>query len=448
MSDECFPEGFIWGCATAAYQIEGAVNVSGRGPSIWDEFSHTPGNIKNGDTGDVADEFFFRYREDIQLMRDLDLSAFRFSIAWPRVFPDGVGRPNIMGLDFYYRMIDSLLESGIQPFCTLYHWDLPRSLQEKGGWENPDTAKAFADYAGYVASKLSDRIEHFITMNEMRSFVERGYELGVHAPGLRLSRKRLAQLNHHVVLGHGLAVSALRSYSRSGTSVGLADLTIATTPVYESEKHIAAARIAMREENASYLTVVQEGQYTEGYLRRLGADCPSFTPEEMDIIKSPLDFVGINTYSPTYIRFDDSDRGYDIVPAGQSFPRAHSPWLHIGPEALYWASKLVAETWNVHTIFITENGASCSDDVTACGKVYDIDRIMFLRSYLTQLVRAIKNGVPIKGYFLWSLLDNFEWSDGYGTRFGIVHVDYSTQVRKPKLSAEFYKHVIREKRVV
>ncbi|WP_213804397.1 GH1 family beta-glucosidase [Granulicella sp. dw_53] len=443
-----FPKGFLWGSATASYQVEGAVHEGGRGTSIWDTFSHTAGKTYNGDTGDVADDYFHRYKQDIQLMKDLGLKTCRFSIAWSRIFPNGTGAPNLVGLDFYNRMIDQLLAAGVQPFCTLYHWDLPQTLQDKGGWENRDTVKAFADYAGYTAGKISDRVRHFMTMNEMRTFVELGYRDGVHAPGLKLDAKRVAQLSHHVVLAHGMAVQAIRHQARPGTKVGIADNLTAATPVFESTEHIAAARKAMREENAMFLTVVQEGRYTDLYLKRLGGDAPKFTAEEMNIIRSPMDFTGINIYQPAYVRADSSEQGYTIVPSPESYPHMFSPWLKVGPEGLYWAPKLVAELWKVKEIYITENGASSSDKIMPDGHIYDTDRVMFLRNYLTQLQRAVAEGVPVKGYFLWSLLDNFEWADGYDKRFGIIYVDFATQKRTPKLSADFYKQVIRQNAVV
>ena len=442
-----FPKGFLWGSATASYQVEGAVKEAGRGPSIWDTFSHAAGNTYNGATGDVADDFFHLYKEDIRLMKGLGLKIFRFSVAWSRVFPNGSGTPNPAGLDFYQAMVDALLEAGIQPYCTLYHWDLPQALQDKGGWENRDTAKAFADYAGYTAGKLSDKVKHFMTMNEIRTFVELGYSLGTHAPGLKLDAKRVAQLNHYAVLGHGLAMQAIRAQVPASTKVGIADNVTATTPVIESTEHIEAAHKAMREENAMFLTVVQEGRYTDQYLKRLGASAPTFTAEEMKIIASPMDFVGINIYQPTFVRADHSEKGYALMPIPASYPHMLSPWITIGPEALYWAPKLVHELWNVKEMYITENGTSSSDQITPEGEVYDTDRVMYLRNYLTQLQRAVSEGVPVKGYFLWSILDNFEWADGYEKRFGIVYVDFATQKRTPKLSASFYKQVIQKNAV-
>ncbi len=437
-----FPDGFLWGSATASYQVEGAVHEDGRGPSVWDTFSHTPGKTHNGDTGDVADDFYHRYNEDIVLMKTLGLKAFRFSVAWSRIFPTGTGTPNPKGLDFYNRMIDALLAAGIQPFCTLYHWDLPQALQEKGGWENRDTAKAFADYAGYTAGKLSDRVEHFMTMNEIRTFVELGYAQGTHAPGLKLDAARVAQLTHYAVLAHGMAVQAIRAKAKPGTKVGLADNATATTPVIETPDHIEAATRAMREENAMFLTVIQEGRYTEAYLKRLGAAAPKFTPDELKTIASPMDFTGLNVYQPTYVRADSSPIGYAVVKPPASYPHMFSPWLYVGPEALYWSPKLTAKLWNIKEIYITENGASSADILTPAGTVLDTDRVMYLRNYLTQLHRAVSEGVPVRGYFLWSLLDNYEWADGYEKRFGITYVDFTTEKRTPKLSSAFYKTVI------
>jgi beta-glucosidase len=445
--ERSFPSDFLWGSATASYQVEGAIHEGGRGTSIWDTFAHTPGMTFNGDNGDVADDFYHLYPQDIQLMKSLGVKTFRFSVAWSRIFPNGTGAPNQQGIDFYRRMIEALLSAGIQPFCTLYHWDLPQTLQDKGGWENRDTAKAFADYAGFTAGKLSDLVKHFMTMNEMRTFVELGYGNGTHAPGLKVGPKRLAQLNHYVVLGHGLSVQAIRAHTKPGTKVGIADNIMATTPAIESPEHIAAARKAFREENAMFLTVLEEGRYTDQYLRRLGEDAPKFTAEEMKIIASPMDFVGINIYQPTYVRAESSEKGYAVVTPPASYPHMYSPWLTIGPEALYWGPKLVHETWKVNEIYITENGASSKDEVAPDGEIYDTDRVMYLRNYLTQLQRGITEGIPVKGYFLWSLLDNYEWADGYEKRFGITYVDFKTQKRTPKLSAKFYKEVIAKNKV-
>ena len=437
-----FPKGFLWGSATASYQVEGAVNANGRGRTIWDTFTHTPGKIYNNDTGDIADDDYHRYKEDIALMKDLGLKCSRFSIAWSRIFPSGTGQVNPKGLDFYNRVVDELLANDIQPFCTLFHWDLPQALQDKGGWQSRDTSEAFGHYAGYVAAHLSDRVKHFMTTNEIRTFTQLGYQTGTFAPGLKLDDSAVAQVCHNAVLAHGLGVQAIRASAKPGVKVGLAENVTAVTPVIDAPEHVAAATRAMREENAMYMTVIQEGRYTDAYLKRLGANAPRFTAEDLKIISSKLDFSGLNIYQPTYVRADNSENGYALVPPPVSFPHMYSPWITVGPEALYWAPKIAAKLWNIPEIYITENGASSEDVLTPDGTVLDTDRVMFLRNYLTQLHRGVSEGVPVKGYFLWSLLDNFEWADGYSKRFGIHYVDFTTQKRTPKLSAHFYKQVI------
>jgi beta-glucosidase len=437
-----FPQGFLWGSATASYQVEGAYKEDGRGPSIWDTFSHTAGKTFNGDTGDVADDFYHRYPEDIAIMRDMGIKAFRFSVAWPRVFPTGSGAPNPKGMDFYHKLVDALLAAGIEPFCTLFHWDLPQALEDKGGWQSRATSEAFANYAGYVAKHLGDRVKHYMTLNEMQSFVDIGYRDGRHAPGLKLDKRGVAQVAHHACLAHGLGVQAIRANAPGGTLVGLAENAAATCPVFASPEHIAAARIAMSEDNAKFLTAVMEGKYTERYLKDLGADAPKFTPDEMKAIGSPVDFVGLNCYTAHYVRADNSEKGYAAVRPPSSYPHMESPWLTIGPEALYWAPKLINELWHPKAIYITENGCSAADPVSPDGQILDIDRVMYLRNYISQLQRGVAEGTPVKGYFLWSLLDNYEWADGYAKRFGIVYVDFKTQKRTPKLSAQFYKSTI------
>lgn len=443
-----FPQGFLWGSATAAYQVEGAATEDGRSPSIWDTFSKLPGKTVNGATGDVADDHYHRYKEDIGLMKALGVKSYRFSIAWSRVFPDGTGKPNPKGLDFYNKLVDELVAAGITPFATLYHWDLPQILQDKfGGWESRETSKAFAEYAGYTVGKLSDRVKHFFTINEFGAFVELGYRIGIHAPGLKLPAGRFNQTRHHAVLGHGLAVQAMRANAKPGTKIGLAENLSVCVPVIETPDHIEAAGRATREVNAQYMTVIQEGKYTDQYLEDTGSDAPKFTQEDLKTISSPLDFVGINIYQPRYVRADESKRGYAEVPHPTSFPHMASSWLFIGPEVLYWGPRHVSRLWGAKEIYITENGCSSSDIPAADGKVYDTDRVMFLRNYLSQLQRATSDGVPVKGYFLWSLMDNFEWADGYTNRFGLHYVDYKTQKRTPKLSAEFYKEVIKRNSV-
>ncbi|HEY0851516.1 MAG TPA: GH1 family beta-glucosidase [Bradyrhizobium sp.] len=439
-----FPKGFVWGTATSSYQIEGAVNEDGRGPSIWDTFSHTAGKIADHSNGDRANEHYHRYKEDVALIKALGVKAYRFSIAWPRVFAEGTGTPNPKGLDFYNRLIDELLANGIEPYATLYHWDLPQALEDRvGGWRSSETSKAFGDYSGYVAARISDRVRNIFTINEAGRFLNFGYGWGIDAPGLKLPTGELNQARHNVVLGHGLAVQAIRASARKGTRVGMAENIAACVPVFATPEHIHATEMATRELNAALLGVTLEGRYTDGFLEFSGKDAPKFTPEELKIIGSKTDFVGLNIYAPQfYIAASDKKPGWDVLPFPSSFPHMNSEWLRIGPEVIYWAPKIAAKIWNIDTIYISENGTSSEDKLRDNGKVFDLDRISFLRNYLTQLQRATSEGVPVKGYFLWSLMDNFEWIFGYEKRFGVYHVDFQTQVRTPKLSAAFYRDVV------
>jgi beta-glucosidase len=440
-----FPDGFVWGCATASYQIEGAAKEGGRKPSVWDVFSHTPGKITNGDTGDVADDSYHLFKEDVRLLKNLGVGGYRMSIAWPRVFPDGKGQPNAAGMDYYKRVLDELLENHITPFVTLFHWDLPNALP--GGWQSRDTALAYGDYAAYVARELQDRVSHFMTTNELICFTDNGYQIGRFAPGLQLPPAAVNQVRHHGVLAHGLGVQAIRANAPTA-KVGLAENAVVYVPVIENQENLEAARRATRDGNAPFLTTLMEGKYPDSYLEREGANAPKVEPGDMDAIGSRLDFVGLNVYQPTYVTADDSRRGYRIEKTPGSFPHMYSPWVTVGPECLYWAVRNVCDIWNPPAIYITENGCSAEDEVTSDGRVNDIDRLMYLRNYLTHLHRATTEGCPVKGYFLWSLLDNFEWTDGYSKRFGIHYVDFATEKRIPKLSAEWYREVIARNAVV
>ncbi|GLH75520.1 beta-glucosidase [Bradyrhizobium sp. SSBR45G] len=439
-----FPTDFVWGTATSSYQIEGGATADGRGPSIWDVFTHMQGNIEDASTGDVACDHFNRYKDDVRLIKELGCRAYRFSIAWPRLFPDGGLTPNPKGLDFYNRLVDELLAQGIEPYATLYHWDLPQALQDRvGGWRSAEAAKAFAHYAGHVAQHLSDRVKTIFTINECGRFIPFGYGLGIDAPGLKLPPQEVNQARHHVALAHGLALQAIRARGRTGTRVGMAENITACLPAIDTAENIRAAEIATREMNAGFLNVILEGRYTEGFLAWSGKDAPRFTPDELKTISAPVDFVGLNIYAPqAYVVASERAPGFDVLPMPASFPHMSSPWLLVGPETAYWVPKLAAKIWNLKTIYITENGTSSDDKVTADGKIHDLDRVMYLRNYLAQLQRATSEGVPVKGYFLWSLLDNFEWVFGYKQRFGVYHVDFDSQVRTPKLSASYYRHVI------
>ena len=439
-----FPHDFLWGTATSAYQIEGAVDEDGRGRSIWDTYTRTPGKIADHSDADRACDHYHRCKDDVGLIKALGVKAYRFSIAWPRVFPEGTGAPNPKGLDFYDRLVDELLRNGIAPFATLYHWDLPQSLQDGlGGWRSSETSRAFANYAGYMAKRLSDRVKAFFTVNECSRFVNLGYGAGIDAPGLKLPRADVNQVRHNVALAHGLAVQAIRAEGQAGVRVGPAENIEACLPAIDTPADVRAAEIATRELNAGFLGVILTGEYTNGFLEDLGKDAPRYSADELAIISSPVDFVGLNIYMPQYyVVATDRAPGFAVLPFTASFPHMSAEWLRVGPETIYWVPRLAAKVWNINAIYISENGTSSADHVTSDGHVYDTDRIMFLRNYLTQLQRATSEGIPVRGYFLWSLMDNFEWIDGYTRRFGLYHVDFDTQRRTPKLSASFYRETI------
>jgi beta-glucosidase len=441
-----FPPDFKWGCATASYQIEGAANEDGRKPSVWDTFSHTPGKTFQGDTGDVADDSYHLYKEDVQLLKNIGAKVYRFSISWSRIFPDGTGHPNEKGLAYYQRLVDELLANNITPYVTLFHWDLPQALPN--GWQSRDTSKAFGDYAAYVSKHLSDRVSHFFTTNEFVCFTDLSYKTGQFAPGLKLPPAQVNQIRHHGILAHGLGVQAIRANAKAGTLVGLAENANVYIPIIETSEHIEATHKATREGNAPFLTALMEGKYTDGYLQREGADAPKVEASDMKAISSPLDFVGLNVYTADYARADASSAGYAIEKRPTSYPHMASPWINIDPEALYWAIRNPSDLWKPKELYITENGCSSDDVIDASGHVEDTDRVMYLRNHITHMHRAASEGYPIKGYFLWSLLDNFEWADGYSKRFGLHYVDFKTQKRTPKLSAEWYREVIQRNAVV
>ncbi|MGA9587165.1 MAG: GH1 family beta-glucosidase [Terracidiphilus sp.] len=437
-----YPKGFLWGCATAAYQVEGGAQADGRGPSLWDVFSHTPGKTHNGETGDVADDSYHLYKEDVQLLKNLGVNMYRMSISWSRVFPTGKGEVNQKGLDYYNRVVDELLANNITPYITMFHWDTPAGLP--GGWQSRDTSKAFADYCAYVSKHLGDKVNHWMTTNELICFTDLGYKIGQFAPGMKLPAGPVNQVRHHAILAHGLGVQAIRANTPSGTQVGLAENAVVVVPVMETAEHIEAAQKATRDTNAPFLTTLLDGKYPESYLAREGANAPKVEAGDMKAIGSSLDFVGMNIYTPLYARADGSAQGYAMEPMPASYPHMASPWLQLGPECIYWGVRNVCDIWKdkVPAVYITENGTSSDDVLTPAGRVEDVDRVMYLRNHLTQLHRAVKEEYPVKGYFLWSLMDNFEWADGYSKRFGIHYVDFKTLKRTPKLSAEWYKQTI------
>ena len=441
-----FPKNFLWGAATAAYQVEGAAQADGRGPSVWDIFCRRPGMIAEDHTGDRSTDHYHLYKEDVALMKDVGLKAYRFSVSWSRVFPNGTGAPNENGIDFYERLVDELLAADIQPWMTLFHWDLPQALEDNyGGWESRDCAQAFADYADFMARRLGDRVKGIFTFNEFFCFLDRGYgHTGdVFAPGKRVPLRILNQARHNTLYAHGLAVQAIRAACTRSPLVGLAENAPSCVPLLETPEHIAAARTALRDQSAMFLTPIMEGAYDGHYLETVGADAPQFTEAEMKVISTPLDFVGVNLYAPSYIRHDlKNPRGWSVVPFGKEYPHMLAPWIKFGPSVLYWVPRLLSELWKPKAIYITENGCADGDRLNENGEVLDLGRTMYLQEHLAQVHRAVSEGYPVNGYFLWSLLDNFEWTSGYTERFGLIHVNYETLVRTPKLSAQFYRDVI------
>jgi beta-glucosidase len=455
-----FPDGFYWGTATSAYQIEGAWNEDGKGPSIWDTYAHTPGKIRNGDTGDVANDHYHRYREDVALMKDIGANAYRFSISWPRIFPEGTGQINQKGLDFYNRLIDELKAAGIEPFATLYHWDLPQALQDKvGGWQSAECARAFGEYAGVMAKALSDRVRHFFTINEFKQVTEtayRGVELHVQgktvrlmsAPGILLEDGPLNQVRHNALLGHGLAVQAVRAMGRAGTKVGPAENMPHAIPIVDSAEHVKAAEAATRELNRYFFVPMLEGRYDEAYLTSAGKDAPKFTDSEMKLIGAPVDFVGINVYIPAMLVVPSSEPGgFREVPFALSQPKMFSDWHRLVPESQYWSPRLLHSIWKPKEIYITENGCAAKDDIAADGNIYDTDRLTYIRNGMLWQQRATAEGIPLKGNFYWSSMDNFEWINGFGDRFGLVHLDFKTQKRTPKMSAAWFREAARRNAV-
>ena len=438
-----FPKDFLWGAATASFQVEGHLEADGAGESNWLHFCRKPGTIENDDIPLVGSSQYTLYKEDVQLMKWLGIKAYRFSIAWSRIFPEGTGRINPAGLDYYNRLIDELLANGIEPWITMFHWDLPQALEEKGGWLNKDTCKAFGDYSGYVASKITDRVKRFFTVNEIICFTRAGYGDGGSAPGLRLGRKKVNQTIHNGCLAHGMALAALRANAPKDVIVGLVDNPGNYVPAIETPEHIEATRKAFRLQNGQILTLIREGRYPDEVIADLGADMPEYTDEELKLIGAPIDFQGLNIYTPEYVMADDSaPRGYRIIPRCASHPQMNVEWLKFGPECLYWTPRHCHDLWNTVPIYITENGCPSADRLASDGEVYDTDRTMYLRTYLRNAQRATAEGIPLKGYFVWSLLDNFEWAQGFQKRFGIVYVNYSTLKRTPKMSAKFYRSCI------
>ena len=445
-----FPDGFLWGAATAAYQIEGAPEADGKGPSIWDTFTHIPGKTWHGDTGDIACDSYHRYREDIAMLQRLGVGAYRFSLNWPRIQPDGRGQPNQAGLDYYHRLIDGLLEKGIAPVVTLYHWDLPQALQDKGGWAMRDIAEIFADFAAIAGEAFGDRVHRWITVNEPWVVAHVGYRDGRHAPGISNPAQAVAA-NHHLLLAHGRAVRALRFATPSPAQVGITLNLTAFRPMSPAAADLAEELDARQ--NGAYLGPLLRGAYPS----RLTAD---FSPAKVDglvhdgdfgTIAAPIDFLGVNFYAPQYvgIRPDGEPRQgerligpHEVQVQPEGMPVTAMNWL-VDASALYQVLTRLRDEAPRLPLYVTENGSAWYDYVTPDGTIEDYERVEYLRDHLAAVGQAITDGAHVRGYFAWSLLDNFEWAEGYAKRFGLVYVDFGTQQRILKRSGEFYASVAR-----
>jgi beta-glucosidase len=439
MANLRFPDGFLWGTATAAYQIEGAWNEDGKGESIWDRFSHTPGKVLGGDNGDLACDHYHRWRDDIGLMRELGVHAYRLSISWPRVLPAGVGAVNPAGLDFYDRLIDGLLQVGIQPYVTLYHWDLPQALQDRGGWANRDTVAAFANYADVVVRRLGDRVKNWITHNEPWCVSILSHWIGEHAPGLHDIPTALAAA-HHVLLSHGEAVPVLRAGS-PGAQVGI---TLNFSPAYPASDSVADQAAARRHDgyfNRWFLDPLYGRGYPADMVALYGAMMPEIRPGDLERIAAPTDFLGVNYYNRAVIRHDPNT---PVLETGSEHPEGEYTAMdwEVYADALRALLVRLQNDYAPGRMYITENGAAYPDTLEPGGRIHDEARISYLKGHLAAARAAIAEGAKLEGYFYWSLMDNFEWAWGYSRRFGIVYVDYPTQRRILKDSAMFYGDVI------
>jgi beta-glucosidase len=446
---EQFPQDFIWGVAASSYQIEGAVNEDGRGESIWDRFSHTAGNTAGGDTGDISCDHYHHYVEDVKLMAELGVKSYRFSIAWPRILPMGTGKVNETGLDFYDRLLDELGKANIDPMATLYHWDLPQALDDEGGWLNRKTADYFAEYTDVVTRRFGDRIKLWGTINEPICVAMLGYFLGMHAPGHRdESMKEMNKALHHLLLGHGKAVEVLRK-NVPDAKVGAMINIYPVYPATDSEADKAAAERFYMYHNHWFTAAMYTGEYPALGLELFADAAPEILPGDMEIISTPTDYIGLNYYSRLVAAHNEQANGplqVEIVKVPDVEYTAME-W-EVYPDGLQAVIERVYREYKPKEIFIAENGCAMNDFVSSDGKVHDPQRVSYLRRHLQTLHNTIGKGIPVKGYYVWSLMDNFEWSHGYAKRFGIIHVDYETLKRTPKDSFEYYQKVINNKAVV
>ncbi|MEI7733241.1 MAG: GH1 family beta-glucosidase [Verrucomicrobiota bacterium] len=452
-----FPKDFVWGVATAAYQLEGAAFEDGRKAATWDTFSRIPGKVVNGDTGEVACDHYHRYEEDVRLIADLGVKHYRLSVAWPRIIPDGRGAVNAKGLDFYKRLLDCLQKHGITPHITLFHWDTPQALEDRyGAWRSREIATDFAEYCSVVTKNLGDRVQYWMTINEIFCFTYLGYGVKTmpkFAPGVVLNtRKELANLVHHANLAHGLACQAIRAASPVKPHVSIVINYDAYIPAVETPENIEATKRAFvgEEHNGTVLVPILTGSYGKRIMEKLGPEAPDIREGDMKTICQPLDALGFNIYTGSYVRAASNPDGYELLPLPKAYPQMHVPWLNFLPESLYWGVRMLTDALGKAElpIFITENGCPTDDELTKTGEVLDLARVMYTRAYLKNAHRAIQEGYPLKGYFHWSLMDNFEWADGYSRRFGLVYVDYPTQKRIPKLGYHWYKQVVQQNRIV
>jgi len=441
-----FPNGFVWGTAASAYQIEGAAAADGKGKSVWDMFCRRKGRIWRGQTGEVACDHYHRYAEDVALMKRIGLKAYRLSISWPRILPAGTGQVNKKALVFYDRLIDELLAAGIAPWVTLFHWDYPYDLYCRGGWLNPDSPDWFADYTRAVVDQLSDRVSCWLTLNEPQCFIGMGHQQGTHAPGVKLDLPDVLRASHHTLLAHGKSVQVIRARAKSAPQVGWAPVGCLSRPATTDPADIAAAeRASFAVDSDSVFNTawwsdpVFLGEYPADGVERYGDSMPLIAPDDMETISQPLDFYGINLYQGGSVRAGDDGEPAPVPPAVGE-PITLYEWS-VTPEALYWAVRFCHRRYG-KPIVVTENGLSCMDWVALDGRVHDPQRIDFTQRYLRKLARAIDDGVDVRGYFHWSILDNFEWNEGYKHRFGLVHVDFQTLKRTMKDSASWYGEVI------
>lgn len=443
-----FPKDFKWGVATSSYQIEGAASIDGRKDSVWDVFCRKKGAISDKSCAEKSVDHYHNWQEDVNLIKKLDIDRYRFSIAWPRILPDGIGDVNKKGIDFYDKLIDQLLTKGIEPWITLFHWDYPYTLFQKGGWLNPDSSDWFAEYVNTVAEKFSDRVKHWITLNEPQCFIHYGHQTGINAPGLRLNIPEVLQAAHNVLLSHGKAVKVIRKIS-DDAKIGLVQANTIAVPASENPADIDAARQAswsIKEKNtwsnSWWGDPVFSGRYPLDGRELMKKSMPTIKSGDMKIISQTIDFYGLNIYTAKKVKSNGD--AWTIVKPEPGLPVTAMDWPVV-PESIYWATKFIYERYEIPLV-ITENGMANNDWVHLDGKVHDSNRIDYLKRYLQKLNEAIEEGVPVDGYFQWSLMDNFEWAEGFSKRFGLVYIDYTTCKRIPKDSFYWYRDFIASQR--